>query len=278
MTWPTVPIVTTAMDAGTDTPPRDQIKAMADAINDMIATPPAAGVGRLLGVQKFLTAGSFTYTPTAGATRLVIEIRGGGGSGAGALSTSASEVSYGGAGGAGGYGVFLVDVDFGSAAVVVGAGGAAAAAAAAGNDGGFSQITLGTTGRLLSATGGYKGAVGSRVTSFPWEDNSFGSGALPPSLTMPLAGDFQICAHRGGGGWSTATFSAAFHCVGNGGVPYGFPTPGPNYLTSGHGAGNYVDAAGSGAGGPAYVNGNSGASRANPYPGLGGSLVIWEYS
>lgn len=278
MTWPTVPIVTTAMDAGTDTPPRDQIKAMADAINDMIATPPSAGVGRLLDVQKFTTAGSFTYTPTAGTTRLVIEIRGGGGSGAGTIAAAAGQATHGGPGGAGGYGMFLVDVDFASAAVVVGAGGAGAGAGAGGTAGGNSTVTLGSTGRIAIAYGGAAGTCSAALVTFPYASTTFGNGGSPGALILPLANDRVIKAAYGGAGHASLALNASFQCVGHGGIPYGYPPSGGFEYTGASAPGWSVGDVGSGAGGRGYANSAGGAARSNGVGAPGGSVIFWEYA
>lgn len=277
MTWPTVPIVTTAMDAGTDTPPRDQIKAMADAINDMIATPPAAGVGRLLGVQKFLTAGSFTYTPTAGATRLVIELRGGGGSGAGTVATAAGQAAFGGPGGAGAFLSALVDIDFSSASIVVGAGGAGVAAGANGLPGAATTMTLGSTGRFADVDGGAGGVCGSVVSSFPSAAVLGGAGGSTAALNSPLPSDVVIAAVSGGRGGNSVAFSASFCSISAGGAPFRFPGAIVDY-TSTNGPGNSTSTAGSGGGGRGFANCQSSVARANSSPGAGGSVIIWEYA
>lgn len=278
MTWPTVPIVTTSMDAGTDTPPRDQIKAMADAVNDMIGSPPSSALGRFLGVQKFTTAGSFTYTPTAGATKLVIEIRGGGGSGAGTIAAPSGQAAHGGAGGSGSYGMFLIDVDFASAAVVVGAGGAGAGAGANGSAGGNSTITLGSTGRVAIAYGGAAGTCSAALTTFPYASYTFGAGGSIAALVSPLPGDLTINAVYGNAGWQSLSLNASFHAIGHGGIPYGYaPASGYEYNGSSGGGSSVLDA-GSGGGGRGYVNSSGGAARSNGFAGAGGSVIIWEYS
>lgn len=278
MTWPTVPIVTTAMDAGTDTPPRDQIKAMADAINDMIATPPAAGVGRLLGVQKFLTAGSFSYTPTAGTTRVVLEVRGGGGSGAGTIAAAAGQATHGGPGGAGGYGLFLMDVDFASAAVVVGAGGAGAGAGANGTDGGTTTVAMGPTGRIALAEGGRAGTCSVALVTFPYASYTFGSGGSGGAILTPLPGDFVIKSQAGGSGHASLALNASFQCVGHGGVPFGFGPKGGFEYTGASSPGWSITEPGSGAGGRGYGNSAGGAARSNGGTGASGSVVVWEYA
>lgn len=120
------------------------------------------------GTNQFLTrtnlitysAGSFTYTPSAGTVNVLVEIVGGGGSGGGVSGGTVSQLSAASGGGGGGYckNQYTISQIGASAAVVVGAGGAATAAGFNnGNSGGNSTFTPAGAGAVLSALGGAPG-------------------------------------------------------------------------------------------------------------------------
>ncbi|MCT4713268.1 hypothetical protein MUA04_24165 [Enterobacteriaceae bacterium H11S18] len=105
--------------------------------------------GRLLGVQRFTVAGSYTYTPTPGTSSIVVEVIGAGGGGGCSIVNPGGDTGYVGAGGgAGGYASGrLTDVPA-SLALVVGAGGAGGVSLAQGERGGDSSFGD------MTATGG----------------------------------------------------------------------------------------------------------------------------
>ena len=107
-------------------------------------------VGRYLGTRVFTT--SQTYTPSAGTTRVIVEVVGGGGGGGNTTNTNGTQVCVTGGGGAGGYARSYLNSGFSGVSITIGNGGAA-------NSGG------GTTsfGGLLSATGGAGGPNGPAV-------------------------------------------------------------------------------------------------------------------
>lgn len=125
--------------------------------NQLLAAIRIVATGRLLAVQVFSTAGTFTYTETAGTKNRRIRVQGGGGGGGGAASTSSGAFgSIGQGGGAGAYGESLI---FGgsslSGTTVTVAAGGTVSAGAVGNSGGTSSF-----GALLSAPGGPGGNAG----------------------------------------------------------------------------------------------------------------------
>lgn len=129
--------------------------------NDFYSREMGAG-GGLVNVQVFDTAGSDTYTPTAGATRAEVIVIGGGGAGGGADGDSAG--SQGGVGGGGGAGAAIhayITLDAATYAVVVGAAGVAVSAANGGNGGASSLTSNGDSGAglTLSAPGGVGGTA-----------------------------------------------------------------------------------------------------------------------
>jgi len=110
--------------------------------------------GRLLNVQTFATPGTFTYTPTAGTTRVRVTVIGGGGGGGGTVATSATNASLGGPGSAGSACQSFYTSGFSGVAVVVGATGSVAIGAA-GGAGGTSSFAA--TPTPMSAPGGNGG-------------------------------------------------------------------------------------------------------------------------
>lgn len=267
MTWPTVPIVTTSMDAGTDTPPRDQIKAMADAVNDMIATPPVVppSSGRLLGVQEFTASGS--YVPTAGTSFIVVEMQGGGGAGGGcdAAPSGQSSVSSGGASGA--YRKILLTSGFGPASTVtIGAGGVAASAANGGN-GGDTYFTTGATARRVN--GGAGGTVGTASATYPRATNNSSS-----SASSSISGSYQsieyVPGSPGGNGLALSTIISG---PGAGaGTVFSAAAP-QRYLASGTVGGS--NGYGAGGSGGCVGPGNSALAGEAGQPGI---VVVWEYA
>jgi len=274
MTWPTVPIVTTAMDAGTDTPPRDQIKAMADAVNDMILTPPAGGSGRLIGVQVFDTVGSFTYTPTAGAGSVIVDVVGGGGGAGGRNSTAAGQVALSGAGAGGARAVVRYDGGIVSAAVIVGANGVGGSSGGGtGTSGGASSLTF-TGGRGAVTCGGGGGAFGGAASgTFPRAEYQGSTGG---SATITSSGSSQtIAKFNGGDSGLCVALSATCAVVGGAGAPDQVTMP--DNGGSGVIWGRWLDSPGYGGGGAGSANCQSLAAAAGAN-GKHGRVIIWEYA
>ena len=81
--------------------------------------------GGLINVQVFSTPGTYTYTPTAGTNKIIVEVQGGGGAGGEAVSNGDDGVGAVGSGGcAGSYAKSFLASGFSGATVIVGAGGA----------------------------------------------------------------------------------------------------------------------------------------------------------
>jgi hypothetical protein len=214
--------------------------------------------GRLLSTQGFFTAGTSTYTPTAGTARVRITCIGGGGSGGGAGATSTGQVAAGGGGGAGAVtvGSFAVATVTGLT-VTVGAGGAAASAT--GNVGGTSAV-----GGVISAQGGSGGGVGNATS--PPTISAGGSGGAPG-----IGGN--IFGGAGGAG-GAGICSAATNGIGGAG--------GQSYLSGG--AGNQVGTANGnngqscGAGGGGAINNTAGQVARASGSGATGVVLIDEYA
>jgi hypothetical protein len=115
--------------------------------------PPATGFSSI-GVQTFSSAGTYTYTPSAGMSYCVVECVGGGG-GAGGVTSSAGSSAASGGGGGGAYAKSVLSAATvgASQTVTVGAGGAGGAA---GNNNGTSGGNT-SFGALVIADGGGAG-------------------------------------------------------------------------------------------------------------------------
>lgn len=274
MTWPTVPIVTTAMDAGTDTPPRDQIKAMADAINDMIATPPAAGAGRLIKVTRFV-AGSYTFTPDAATTKMRAVLQGPGGGGGGAVTTTAGNRAMGGGGGAGAYADFFFDsIPSGTKTITVGSGGAAGSGAGGAGGDGSSATSFDFSSGYISAGAGLGGASGASIP------NTFTDHGTPTSggfvLSSGISGLGSFCESIAGGQPSRSIPTSTTSALGGGGGSARLGNGAPQTYTSGRAGGVGASSYGNGGGGSGGVT-NAGAAIGGG-AGADGVAIVWEYS
>lgn len=133
-----------------------------DSANVLTAVP-----GRLLNVQVFTSSG--TYTPTAGATKAIVEVMAPGGGSGGTAATSTGQTAMASAGNAGAYGKIWIASGLTTTTVTIGAIGAAGTTApTAGGTGGTTSF-----GALIVCTGGVGGPAGSAVantasfTAFP---------------------------------------------------------------------------------------------------------------
>jgi len=274
MTWPTVPIVTTSMDAGTDTPPRDQIKAMADAINDMIATPPAAGAGRLIKVTRFVP-GSYTFTPDAATTKMRVVLQGPGGGGGGAVTTTAGNRAMGGGGGAGAYADFFFDsIPSGTKTITVGSGGAAGSGAGGAGGAGSSSTSFSFTGGNIQAGAGLGGVSGSSVANTYTDHGAQQTGGFVSSSGVSGIGTF--CASVAGGSAVRAIPTSTVSALGGGGGHAMLGLGAPQVYTSGRSAGYSSSDYGLGGGGSGGVT-NAGAAIGGG-AGADGVAIVWEYS
>jgi len=207
--------------------------------------------GRLLNVQRFTLAGSYTYTPTPGTSSIVVEVVGAGGGGGFSIINPGGENGYVGAGGGGGgYATSrLTDVPA-SQDLTVGAGGAGGENYVQGERGGESSF-----GDITASGGG------------PAGDNS----ALAWGGEGGMGSGGNLFNARGGTGGDMHEHSDTLSQVPGAGGP------------SKYDAGSRGVPGGTGAG----VNGlyGSGGSGALTYdvPAAGGAggdglVVVWEYS
>jgi hypothetical protein len=209
--------------------------------------------GRLIGVQRFTSSG--TYTPDAGTNSVIVEIQGGGGAGGGCPATAGSQVSVGAGGTSGGYIKHRMTTGFSGATVTVGSGGAPSTGAAggAGGNSAFAGVTAGGGG------GGSAGAAGGTSNA----NNGAAGGSASGGSILNITGN--------PGGGSTFSFSPNPSIVGNGGL---------SVLGSGGYGG--VGVAGGAASGFGGGGGGCelGASTAAVAGGAGsqGIVIIWEYN
>jgi hypothetical protein len=175
--------------------------------------------GTLLDIRYFTTAGTSTYTPTAGTTFVVVEVVGGGGGGSG---SAASQGTTG--GGGGGYAKEKITSSFSGVTITVGAAGTAGGTGSGGN-GGTSSF-----GALVSATGGAGvGATGG--TGSGGDLNLTGSKGFVISTSLSMGGNSPIYStvsvnqtatgvagngYGGGGSGSVANFTGV--CTGAAGT------------------------------------------------------------
>jgi hypothetical protein len=215
-------------------------------VNSLIAATP----GRLLGVQRFTSSG--TYTPTAGTTSVVVEVQAGGGGGGNTTTTGAGQVSIAGGGGAGGYACSRLTSGFSGAAVTVGTGGGA-------NANGLSS----SFGGLLSASGGSGGPNGPAVTPPATAIGGVGGVGSSGNIVNKKGADGSI----GVGGQTSSFVSGAGGMSNNGAGGAGQPTT----TSGGVGATSF----GSGGGG-ALAGSSIGVQTGGP--GAAGIVIIWEYA
>lgn len=199
--------------------------------------------GRYLNTQRFLTAGTFTYTPTAGTNSIEVEVQAGGGAGSGSPATGASQISCGGGGGSGAWAMKRILSGFSGATVTVGVGGVPALGAAGGN-GGTSSL-----GALASALGGLGGSPAGPASS-----SSTFSSAGGAAGSSGVSGDLNV---TGGAGASTIVLAGSIVI---------FPAA-PSKFSGGYGAG------GIGTGSP-----GSSSAAVMGQAGQVGAVIIREYS
>lgn len=216
--------------------------------------------GRLINVQKLLTAGTSTYTKTAGMTFAIVEAQGAGGGGGGAGATGVSQASGGGGGSAGGYGKsILTRAEIDAAApitITVGAKGTGSAGAN-GTDGGTSSF-----GSFISCTGG-KGANAGVAVTPPLAAGNNGNGGSSTGGNI-----LNVDGMRG----TTAVLLTSGSTLGGygGQSPFGGNgTPGSNL------AGGNAQGYGSGGGGATNYASQSAKAGGN---GGDGAVFIYEYA
>lgn len=213
------------------------------------------GAGRLLNIQVFPTAGTFTYTPTPGTSKIEVEVHGGGAAGGGAVAPYSTVVSIGAPGGAGAYARKLIKSGFSGVTITVGAGGVGAANVVGAN-GGTSSF-----GSLVTSPGGVGGGI-------------YG-GIAPPATYggaqsgIATGGDINAAGAPGGVTLATAL---NFGCGAEGGASY-FGGGGGAVPANANGASaNAPGAGGSGVCALASTTALAGGS------GMAGLVIIHEYA
>lgn len=215
--------------------------------------------GRLISVQVFNTAGTSTYTPTAGTTSVIVKGIGGGAAGGGTAATSTGQVAVGGGGGSGSIGEARFTSSFSGVTVTIGAGGTGTAGGNGGN-GGTSSF-----GALLSLPGGQGGAVGTATTGSFVLGNAGGGGAVSTGG--------NIFNGYGNSGQSGIVYSPATLVVTGRGADSPYGQGGDNYNS----AGLTSPGKGYGSGGSSISAGQLTAAQAGG-AGKNGIIIVYEYA
>lgn len=228
------------------------------SITTILANMKKSVSGRLLNVQVFSTAGTFTYTPTPGTTSVVVEVQGAGGGSGGLAATGGTTGAASGGGSAGAYAQARLTTGLSGATVTVGAKGAGGAAGANnGSAGGSSSF-----GALVTAPGG-PGSQG-------------GAAAAPPAAGISGAAS---AAPTGGNIYQNIGAAASSSLL----AGLSAPIFGPGASTKfgcgqrGNSSSATVNAVGFGVGGGGCVNGISTAAQIGA-DGSGGIVIVWEYA
>lgn len=250
-------------------------------------------------VDEFNTAGTFTWTKPAWATRFIVMLVGGGGGGGSGASGNASAVrAGGGGGGAGAVSIqeFLADEYSSTCTILVGAGGTSGAAAttangANGGNGGASEFRLngsaasaraliasagnGGTGGSTTGTGGVGGSVGTHSGT----SNPGGNGGTASAAQQGISATLAYGPGGGGGGGGKSTTPAVTN-AGAGGIGYAVGSNG-RQVTGGAAGGtglggnnggskSFARGCGSGGGGGGAHLTATGGNGGNGGPGGGG--------
>ncbi|MDR6421263.1 hypothetical protein J2801_003551 [Paraburkholderia phenoliruptrix] len=235
--------------------------ALSWSTGDFAYSAPTAGqmqnvqAGHLLGIQKFSTPGTFTYTPTAGMNTVIayVQAAGGGSDGLPATSSGQFALSVPGYSGALAVGKFTAAQIGSSQTVIVGAGGSPGAAgggsATAGGNSSLGSLAVATGG---PAGNGHYGPTASAILIV-------GNVALPPTATG--GNIFNAPGSQGGASMGGANASASGNLAAVGGVGGASP-----FSAGGPGTG----------GGGAAIVGSQPGTQGNS--GLDGIVLIYEYS
>ena len=237
----------------------------------------AWGIAGLRGLQTFTTAGTSTYTPTAGTTRALVYVTGGGGAAGGAVSGVNNSVGSGGSSAGTAVGYFAINSTQ-TGTVVVGAGGIGVTGAA-GNDGAASSFLFpssGTPNATISGAGGQGGEVKPTGTTDDYcivGTVVLANGTIP-AINAVFLGGYTTSGNYGGCGFM---LSPDVGCSGFGASSmYGGGALGQTQ--------NQVNSRQNGRGASGYGSGGSGAIQTNNAGqtgiggnGSGGIVVIYEY-
>lgn len=229
---------------------------------EMTIAPAQVARGGVLNTQIFSTAGTFTYTPTVGTTKINVTVVGGGAAGGGSQAMGSTDFQSAGAGGAGGVAISNISSGFSGVTITVGAGGVGAVSAGSGTSGASGGSS--SFGSLLSATGGAGGGAANNVSV---------SGALQAGGAGGSGTGGNLFNGVGGyGGYGSANQStnqvgglggASYFGQGGGSV-FSATLAGLPGITKGSGGGGAV-----GANSGAAVKGGNGAS---------GQVIVVEYA
>lgn len=224
-----------------------------------------ATTGRLMSVQKFVTAGSFTYTPSAGTKKIIVEIVGAGGAGAGVAATGSGFSAAGGGGGAGSYVKAIFNVVPSSVSGVIGSAGVATTGA--GSNGGASNF-----GTYISVPGGFAGAT-RNLNSFPVM-GPFGGGGQSPTVNLTSGMTVILSSPGSAGGYGLVAALGSDALGGSGGNSLmGSGGSGVGTQSTGVSGGGY----GSGGGGACISPGGTSTSYQGG-DGAVGACIIFEYA
>ncbi|WP_431613614.1 glycine-rich domain-containing protein [Enterobacter roggenkampii] len=217
--------------------------------------------GRMLGAPLIFTS-SGSYTPSAGAKAIIVQVVGGGGGGGGTPATSSTQNSVGGGGGGGAIAVSYIPVSSLTLPVSIAVGTAGSGVVgAAGVKGGDTSF-----GSYLTAGGGSGGLLGTAATS--------GSPYVLQCAAGGVATGGNIYNSGGcpGGQATYITISAGISGFG-GSSPLG----GGGGVGGSTASGGYTNGKGPGGGGAGSAAGSS-ASAQMGGSGVGGIVMIWELS
>jgi hypothetical protein len=219
--------------------------------------------GVLLNIQVFPTGGTFTYTPTSGTTKVIVDGIGAGGGGGGAAATGGTQATIGVGGGAGARAVALLTSGFSGATVVVGFQGAGGAQ---GNNNGTAGGNTTFGGTLLVCPGGTAGPGGA-ATVPTFVTVTSGASATPSSSQVVLF------TGAGEGSKEGVCLSTTVVLASSGGASV-FGAGGLGFSGTG-GNGQTAFTPGGGGGGGAGLG-----SQAGFFGGTGapGRVVIYEYA
>lgn len=217
----------------------------------------SANSGRLINIKTWMTAGTYTYAPSAGTASIVVTVLGGGGAGGGTDMTNAN-YSIGSGGAAGSAGKSLLRTGFSGITLVVGAGGPPVVGGWGGS-GGTSSF-----GTLLSAPGG-GGGQSTATTAGSGNSGQGASGAIAVGGTI-----FNVTGQPGACGIVVQTGAVS----GQGGASI----LGGGGINTNNGSGNNAQSAGAGGGG-AGATGLLGATGSQAGgAGAAGAIIIEEYA
>lgn len=214
----------------------------------------------LLNVRTFTTPGSYTYTPTSGTTKILVEVQGGGGGGGGATPSSGLQAAAPG-GCAGSYARSFLTTGFAGATVIVGAGGLGRTGGSGGTKGNSSLFGS------IQAPGGWAGAsnaAGAGPTLKSTGSNAAAATGGNIVNTCGAAGGYGfvlgVSSDQLNGGYGGASY---FGSGGEGGTVFG--TNGSNAVSPGAGGGGATTMPSS----PSVTTGGTGAD---------GVVIVYEYA